>query len=156
MCKYRITNDNLCDIILWNSGNKSPPLSNILEDCFKHKAYIQPRNEHKWKRMLKTSETRYIQVSKYLCIHNTINAVPFYYLWYGAINNSIPTKHKHWENIFMCERAGLASLEKKFAFHILKLLFPSIFCWYYNSDKKYLWNKHFQVSIYIWMHIQWM
>ena len=49
-----------------------------------------------------------------LKIHlDTINAVPFYYLWYGTIVwhykensiNSIPTKHKHWENLCICERA---------------------------------------------------
>ena len=27
----------------------------------------------------------YFQVSKYICIHKTINAVPFYYLWYMAV-----------------------------------------------------------------------
>ena len=32
--------------------------------------------------------------SKYICIYTyTIIAVPFYYLWYGAIKDSIPTKH---------------------------------------------------------------
>ena len=35
-------------------------------------------------------------------------------------NDSIPTKHWHWENLWICER-------KKLHFHILKLLFPSIF-----------------------------
>ena len=29
----------------------------------------------------------YFQVSKYICIH-TINAVPFYYLWHGAIRQN--------------------------------------------------------------------
>ena len=34
----------------------------------------------------------YFQVSKYICTHN-INAVPFYYLWHGAIYDSIMIKH---------------------------------------------------------------
>ena len=42
------------------------------------------------------------------------------------INCSIPTKHWHWENLCMCER-------RKFShFYILKLLFLSIFCWYFR------------------------
>ena len=32
----------------------------------------------------------YSQVSKYICIHRpTINAVPFYYLWHGAIYTTV-------------------------------------------------------------------
>ena len=34
----------------------------------------------------------YFQVLKYICIH-TINAVTFYYLWHGAIYDSIIIKH---------------------------------------------------------------
>ena len=41
-------------------------------------------------------------------------------------NDSIPTKQWHWENLWICERAW-----KILHFHILKLLFPSIFCWYF-------------------------
>ena len=46
------------------------------------------------------------------------------------INDSIPTttKHLHWENVCdICERALKIS-----QFHILILLFPSIFCWYFR------------------------
>ena len=67
-------------------------------------------------------------------IHNITNAVPCYYLWYGVIytNDSIPTKNWHWENLWICERAERAILFFFFLhFHILKLLFPSIFCWYF-------------------------
>ena len=51
----------------------------------------------------------------------------FPYITYGMIfiNDSIPTKHLHWENVCnICERALTFS-----HFHILILLFPSIFCW---------------------------
>ena len=37
-------------------------------------------------------------------------------------NNNIPTKHLHWENLCICEGAH---------FHIQKLVFLSIFCWYF-------------------------
>ena len=36
------------------------------------------------------------------------------------------------ENIWICERAERASLEKCSHFHILKRLFPLIFCWYFS------------------------
>ena len=63
-----------------------------------------------------------------ICMIHIINAVPCYYLWYMALytNDSIPTKHWHWENLWICERA-----RRILHFHILKLLFPSIFCWYF-------------------------
>ena len=34
--------------------------------------------------------------------------------------------------MYMCDREERASLENVFHFHILKLLFPSIFCWYFR------------------------
>ena len=62
-----------------------------------------------------------------------INAVPCSYLWYGVIytNDSIPKKHWHWKN-YIFERAERASLGKFLHFYILKLLFLSIFCWYFR------------------------
>ena len=52
------------------------------------------------------------QVSKYvLHLHtSTINVVPFYYLWYGALNDSIPTYFR----IFILKKC---------------YIFLSIFCW---------------------------
>ena len=68
----------------------------------------------------------------YTCI---INAVPCYYLWYGVIL----TKHWRWENLWICERARSERAWTFLHFHNLKLLFPSIFCWY-TSDT--LSQKH--------------
>ena len=56
--------------------------------------------------------------------------------WYGVIytNTSIPTKHWHWRRKkAMYMRVSGASELKKFSnFYILKLLFLSIFCWYFR------------------------
>ena len=46
-------------------------------------------------------------------------------------NDSIPTKQWHLENLWICERARSERAWKILHFHILKLLFPSIFCWYF-------------------------
>ena len=52
----------------------------------------------------------YFQVSNYN-LYDTymyiIDAVSCSYLWYGVIytNDSIPTKHWHWKNLCICERA---------------------------------------------------
>ena len=62
----------------------------------------------------------------YICIEMsyTINVVPFYYLWYGAINDSILT-HTNIEKIY----EYTSELGNFSHFHIQKLLFLSIFCW---------------------------
>ena len=67
----------------------------------------------------------------------TINAVPFYYLWYGAINDSIG--QTHWEKSMTMRASELGNFSH---FHILKLLFPSIFCWYfwYFISKAYMFS----------------
>ena len=74
----------------------------------------------------------YFQVSNNICIHNT-QSMHFPYITYSMmlyyINDSIPTKHLHWENVCDIMRAsGASELRKCSHFHILKLLFPSIFC----------------------------
>ena len=44
-----------------------------------------------------------------------------------------PTKHYLWEKLCICERVYIVSeLRKILHFHILKLLFLSIFCWYFT------------------------
>ena len=49
----------------------------------------------------------------------------------------------------LCERARSERAWKISHFHILKLLFPSIFCWYFW----YFISIYFQVSNYIFIHI---
>ena len=72
----------------------------------------------------------YFRVFKCTSAH-TINAVPLYYLWHGAVQTvewQILTLRKS-----MSMRAIVASeLGKCSHFHILKLIFPSIFCWYFR------------------------
>ena len=82
--------------------------------------------------------------TEYICIH-TINAVPFYYLWHMRYIRQYNGKKNttHWEKSMNMRASEL----RKFPhIHILKLLFPSIFCWY-------LWyfvsETYFQVSNYI-------
>ena len=56
----------------------------------------------------------------------TINVVPFYYLWYDAINDSIATT----KTLTLRKIYEYASELGQFShFHIKKLLFLSIFCW---------------------------
>ena len=84
----------------------------------------------------------------------TINSVPFYYLWYGAIKDSIGllTKHYHWEKS-MNLRASAASELRKFShFYILKRQFPSIIMLLHGIDILCLRNIYFQVSNYICIH----
>ena len=56
----------------------------------------------------------------------TINAVSLYNL-----NDSIPTKHTL-RNCMYMRACGASELRKFSHFHILKLLFLSIFCWYFK------------------------
>ena len=61
----------------------------------------------------------------------TINAVSFYYSWYGAIYKRQYTDKTLTLRKCMCMRASEASeLRKLWYFYILKLLFLSIFCRY--------------------------
>ena len=41
------------------------------------------------------------------------------------------TKQWHWDNLNYASERGAIELGKFCHFHILKLLFPSIFCWYF-------------------------
>ena len=61
----------------------------------------------------------------------TINAVSFYYSWYGAIYKRQYTDKTLTLRKCMCMRAsGACELRKFWYFYILKLLFLSIFCRY--------------------------
>ena len=80
---------------------------------------------------------RYFVSEKYLIsgvniLHTyTINAVSFYYSWYGAIYKRQYTDKTLTLRKCMCMRASEASELRKFGyFYILKLLFLSIFCRY--------------------------
>ena len=77
----------------------------------------------------------YFQVSNYICIHYTINHqcsfLSLLMVWHYNINDSMPPKHLHWENLCICERAERA--RKFLHFHIQKMLFLSIFCWYFRN-----------------------
>ena len=58
----------------------------------------------------------------------------FYYLWYGAIYKRQYTDKHVTLSKCMCMRAsGASELRKCWHFHILKLLFLSIFCWYIEN-----------------------
>ena len=86
----------------------------------------------------------YFQVLKYICIHYTINIVVWHYKWQYDWQNTTE------KNLWICEQAERASLEKNLHLLILKLQFPSIFCWYFRyfvSETLY-----FQVSNYICIH----
>ena len=54
-----------------------------------------------------------------------------WYILYMYHQCVIPTKHWRWENLWICERARSERAWTFLHFHILKLLFPSIFCWYF-------------------------
>ena len=61
---------------------------------------------------------------------NTINAVSLYYLWYGAIYTRQYTDQNTYVEKNLYNYAS--ELRKCSHFHILKLLFLSIFCWYFQ------------------------
>ena len=62
-------------------------------------------------------------------IHDIINAVRCYYLWYGVIYKRQYTDKTLTLRKSMNMRAS--ELGNFLHFHSLKLLFPSIFCWYF-------------------------
>ena len=70
-------------------------------------------------------------------IYNQCSSLLLAYLWCGAV----------------CIYASERELRTFSHFHILKLLFPSIFCWYfrYFVSETYIYS---QVSKYICIHIQ--
>ena len=61
------------------------------------------------------------------------------------------TKHWHWGNLNYASERGASELGIFSHFHILKLLFPSIFCWYFWY---FISETHFRVSKYIFIYIQ--
>ena len=76
----------------------------------------------------------HVQDSNYICIiHYTINAVPYYYLWYGVIYKRKYTDKTLTLRKSVYMRASGANELRKFShFYILKRLFLSIFCWYFR------------------------
>ena len=69
--------------------------------------------------------------------HIYFNAVSFYYLWYGAIHVGLYKRQYTNKTLtlreYMIMRArGTSELRKFSHFHILKRIFPSIFCWYFR------------------------
>ena len=78
------------------------------------------------------SETYIFQVSNYICIH--IQSMQFPFITYGIWHYDITTvcrQNTNIEIIYMYMRAsGASELIKMLHFHIKKLLFLSIFCWY--------------------------
>ena len=86
------------------------------------------------------------RVSYNICIY-TINAVSLYHLWYDAMYKRQHTHKSLTVRKCMHVRASGASELRQFShFHILKLLFSSIFCWYfrYFVSETYLFSE-FQV-----------
>ena len=73
----------------------------------------------------------HFHIKKLLFLTYTINVFPFYYLWYGAINDSIPTtKNTNIEKIYEYASERRERTWTFFShFHIKKGLFLSIFCW---------------------------
>ena len=76
----------------------------------------------------------YFQVSNYICInYYTINAVSFYYLWYDTMFKRQYTDKTLtlWKSMYM-RASGGSELRKFWHFYIIKVLFLSIFCWYFR------------------------
>ena len=73
----------------------------------------------------------------------------YFLIWYGAINNSIG----HWENLWTnyASERGASELGNFSHFHILKLLFPSIFCWYFWY---FISKTHIFSGLKLHLHIQ--
>ena len=72
------------------------------------------------------------QVSKYFVTSAyTINIVPLYYLWYGAINKQ-QNIHRTLTLRKSMRASGASELGKFSHFDTQKLLFLSIFCWYFR------------------------
>ena len=69
----------------------------------------------------------------HLHAYYTINAVSFYYLWYGAMYKWQYTDKTltSWKSMYMWA-SGASELRTFWHFYILKVLFPSIFCWYFR------------------------
>ena len=59
------------------------------------------------------------------------------------------TKRWHWENLNYASERGASELGKFSHFHILKLLFPSIFCWYFWL---YLRNTFSGLKVHLHIH----
>ena len=78
---------------------------------------------------------------------------PFYHLWYDAIYKRQYTDKTLTLRKCMYLRASGASELRKFPhFHIFKLLFPSIFCWYcrYFVSETYLFSGVNNICIHIY------
>ena len=75
----------------------------------------------------------YFKVSNYICIHNyTMNAVSFHYLWYGA---TLVYKRQYTDKTLTLRESmymRASELNTFSHFHFLKVLFLSIFCWYFR------------------------
>ena len=69
----------------------------------------------------------YLRNCRNIMFRSQITICMIHVSWYGVI----PTKHWRWENLWICERARSERAWTFLHFHILKLLFPSIFCWYF-------------------------
>ena len=82
----------------------------------------------------------------YICIHlhtYTINAVFFNYLWYGAINDIILTKHRNIKkNLWICEGAERASLEN----------FQNIYIFRSWNTSVYTYTIQFRVLLLVWWY----
>ena len=117
-------------------GGEAPPLPQMYRQKKKH-VYVSYMRERLRNIMFRSQNT-----SVY-----TINGVtvPCYYLWYGDNKiNAVPFTtlvwrykqqytDKHWygDKSMDVRASGASELRKCSHFH-LKLLFPSIFCWYFR------------------------
>ena len=82
---------SVASFLVWGGGGGQAP-----------KIYRQKKKSNLYARASEASDRLkniHFQVAKYICIH-TINAVPFYYLWHGAIYDSIMIKHYSLRKIY--------------------------------------------------------
>ena len=99
----------------------------------KDSSQVTMRQRAKWANASETyifSGLKILVTSAYII---TINAASFYWLSYSAINESIPTQHQHWENLWICERVERKSLDI-FGIFTFKTGNPSTFCWYLTTS----------------------
>ena len=114
---------------------------------------VLTRNVHVTYLREQAPQKHIFKVSKYICIHIQLIQFPFitYMVW--PINDSILTNDKTFMNMRV---SGASELRKYLYFYFLKLLFPSIFHWYfrYFVSETYLFSGFKMTSAYIIQSMQ--
>ena len=125
LCIHTYTHSSVARFLVWGGGE--PP--NIPTATEKKNKYI---GLHEIYIIMKTSEI-YRHIFSGLKIN--LHTVPLFLLTYGMGGGYVLTisgQNTNIENIYeYASERGASELGKLLHFHILKLLFPSIFCWYF-------------------------